>query len=508
MQYVEGQDLSELMRDHGTMLPWYPALKIIRLAARGLHAVHQQGLVHRDIKPSNIMLASTPDVYVMDFGLVRDDASDLTSTGDLLGTPPFMSPEQCRGHRVDHRSDIYSLGATLYSLITGQRPFEGSTLQVIRRVAKGTRPRPIREFVPDLPDEVVALIDKAMAIRAGNRFADAQQMSKAITHVLRNHQPEDTETWDNVSLSSTRSQPDPGSPEPTIDLVPLLQAMPIDSIPDQRRRWLGGSIALLLALLGLTIFVLGQSSGPPSPQLELKIEHSGMVPVPAGKVRLGNEESTLRRYFGQFSFSADVIDAMVATCLESPLEEVDVAEFSIDQYEVTNSEYAKFVNETRHNVPSYWVDGSPPPGKEQHPVVNITYNDAQAYADWSGKKLPTREQWTRAFRGDSDHLFPWGDTYEVTWIHVHDTPPAGNKTTAPVQSTPRDISPYQVYNLAGNASEFVRGTFYQDDAPYRMVKGGTFEGLGAVYALAPMFTRYGLDFAKKDTGFRCVIEMD
>jgi formylglycine-generating enzyme required for sulfatase activity len=159
-------------------------------------------------------------------------------------------------------------------------------------------------------------------------------------------------------------------------------------------------------------------------------------------------------------------------------------------------------------VPSYWVDGAPPPGKEQHPVVDITYDDAQAYADWSGKKLPTREQWTRAFRGDSAHLFPWGDTYEATWLHVHDTPPAGTKTTAPVKSTPRDVSPYQVYNLGGNASEFVRGTFFQNNNPYRMVKGGTFEGLGSVYALAPMFSRYGMDFAKQDTGFRCVVETD
>ena len=123
MQYVAGKNLTELVQSHGGPLPWRSAVRIIQLAASGLHAVHSTGLVHRNVKPSNIMLAESSRVVLMDFGLVREEKeSSLTRTGQLVGTPAYMSPEQCRGKPLDRRSDIFSLGSTLYYLLSGASP--------------------------------------------------------------------------------------------------------------------------------------------------------------------------------------------------------------------------------------------------------------------------------------------------------------------------------------------------------------------------------------------------
>jgi formylglycine-generating enzyme required for sulfatase activity len=111
----------------------------------------------------------------------------------------------------------------------------------------------------------------------------------------------------------------------------------------------------------------------------------------------------------------------------------------------------------------------------------------------------------RAFRGDKDWLLPWGDTYDVTWANVSDNP-RFKRSTSPVKSTPKDVSLFGVYNLAGNASEFVRGTFLHRGRPYRMGKGGEYKGLGCIYAIAPMYSKYALDHSDPGVGIRCVVE--
>ena len=126
MEFVEGKNLQELVNEKGPLAPKL-ALDITRQAAAALDHAHQFGIVHRDIKPSNLILSDNRKVYVTDFGIARllEEESSLTRTGTLIGTPSHMSPEQCRGSTVDIRSDIYSLGATLYTLLSGRPPFQG-----------------------------------------------------------------------------------------------------------------------------------------------------------------------------------------------------------------------------------------------------------------------------------------------------------------------------------------------------------------------------------------------
>jgi formylglycine-generating enzyme required for sulfatase activity len=152
------------------------------------------------------------------------------------------------------------------------------------------------------------------------------------------------------------------------------------------------------------------------------------------------------------------------------------------------------------------VGTNPPVGEAEHPVVNITYEDAEAYALWKGKRLPTREQWMRAFRGDEDSLFPWGDTYDATRGNVADNAVIRERNTVPVDATPRDVTELKVYNMFGNACEFIRGSFAHKGRQWRMSKGGEFKMLGMTFGIGSSQFFYGYPVVDPGLGFRCVIE--
>ena len=179
MDYVEGRDLDAVVRTGGP-LPAALALDYLIQAARGLEAAHAQGIVHRDIKPANLMLDTAGTVRVLDLGLARlVDAANpfgqaaggrLTESGMYMGTVDYMAPEQAEdSRRADHRADIYSLGCTLYYLVTGREPFEGETI-LKRLMAHMERPAPsLRASRPDVPARLDAVFQKMMAKRPDDR---------------------------------------------------------------------------------------------------------------------------------------------------------------------------------------------------------------------------------------------------------------------------------------------------------------------------------------------------
>jgi eukaryotic-like serine/threonine-protein kinase len=125
-EYLEGQSLSSRLKETGP-LPLGESVSILRQVADGLAYAHEQGIVHRDIKPDNILVDAKGKAVITDFGVARFSTSDLTRTGEVLGTPHFMSPEQVIGEPVDGRSDLFSLGVIFYLMLSGQRPFQGDT---------------------------------------------------------------------------------------------------------------------------------------------------------------------------------------------------------------------------------------------------------------------------------------------------------------------------------------------------------------------------------------------
>jgi tetratricopeptide (TPR) repeat protein/predicted Ser/Thr protein kinase len=187
MQFIEGLPLGQLA---GQLTVEQKALVILE-AAEAVHAAHRAGLIHRDLKPSNILVERAEDgrlkPYVMDFGLAHDwGAPGTTATGSVLGTPHYMSPEQARGEvgQLDRRADVYSLGATLYHLLTGHLPFPGTNgLEVLNHIAT-TEPRAPRAINPDIPQDLEAIALKCLEKDRSARYGSARALAEDLGRFL------------------------------------------------------------------------------------------------------------------------------------------------------------------------------------------------------------------------------------------------------------------------------------------------------------------------------------
>ncbi len=192
MQFVAGGSLQERIDQDGP-LELKEILRIAMQTAAGLAAAHAQGVVHRDVKPANILLENgVQRVKLTDFGLARvmDDAS-LTLSGVIAGTPQYMAPEQAWGRDVDARADLFSLGAVMYAMCSGHSPFRArTTMAVLKRVCEDA-PRPLRAINPDIPDWLVAIIEKLLAKNPDDRFQTATEVSELLgrwlAHVQQPH---------------------------------------------------------------------------------------------------------------------------------------------------------------------------------------------------------------------------------------------------------------------------------------------------------------------------------
>jgi len=207
MEYVSGTSVENLVKTKGK-LPYVEIADIIRQTAEGLSHAHQAGLIHRDIKPGNLLVDERGTVKLLDLGLARffkeDDEESLTIKHDekVLGTADYLAPEQAvDSHNVDQRGDIYSLGCTFYFALTGHPPFtDGSLVQ--RLLAHQTRQPPsIKVDRPDIPEDLLAIVDKMMAKRREDRYQTARELADDLTRWLGDH---GTEEWKqkNIQLIS------------------------------------------------------------------------------------------------------------------------------------------------------------------------------------------------------------------------------------------------------------------------------------------------------------------
>lgn len=182
MELLSGGDLSDKIKN-GAPLALADSLKITRDIASGLAYAHQQGLVHRDIKPGNVLFAKDGSLRITDFGIAKASTSNVkTQLGLILGSPGYMSPEQAAGEQVDGRSDIYSLGVTLYQMLTGQVPFEGDTTAVLLKHITQVPEKP-STINANIPAVIDALVMKMLAKKAHDRFLDCQQLVDTINRL-------------------------------------------------------------------------------------------------------------------------------------------------------------------------------------------------------------------------------------------------------------------------------------------------------------------------------------
>ncbi|MCB1032388.1 MAG: serine/threonine protein kinase, partial [Acidobacteria bacterium] len=163
-EYVEGCDLERRMAS-SPPLTLREALQVVRQVAEGLAYAHERGVIHRDVKPSNILLDERGGAKVADFGIarLRGQATELTTTGAVIGSPQYLAPEQVRGEELDGRNDLFSLGVVLYQLLTGQRPFAGETVTTLVYQILHHEPPPVRQLRPSLPPQLESLLARLLA---------------------------------------------------------------------------------------------------------------------------------------------------------------------------------------------------------------------------------------------------------------------------------------------------------------------------------------------------------
>jgi serine/threonine-protein kinase len=184
MEYVGGETLMGLMRRE-KRIPWQKALDIAVQVCQALKAAHDAGIIHRDLKPSNLLVTPEGVVKLTDFGVAQVFASSrLTVTGGIIGTAEYMSPEQAQGKRAGKQSDLYSLGAVLYAMVTGRTPFSGSTaVEVIQKHKFGLFDRP-RMYVPDIPVRVDDTICRLLEKNPEKRFPDALVLLRHLEQIV------------------------------------------------------------------------------------------------------------------------------------------------------------------------------------------------------------------------------------------------------------------------------------------------------------------------------------
>ncbi len=178
-KYIEGVDLSKKLKQH--RLKYREAAELVATVAEALHYAHKQGLVHRDVKPGNILIGKGGQPFVVDFGLALRE-ENIGKGPKYAGTPNYMSPEQARGegHRVDGRSDIFSLGVVFYELLAGRKPFRGDTQAELFEQVTRYEAKPLRQYDDNIPKELERICHKAMAKRASERYFTAKDFSQDV----------------------------------------------------------------------------------------------------------------------------------------------------------------------------------------------------------------------------------------------------------------------------------------------------------------------------------------
>lgn len=491
MELVEGMDLSRRVAQHGPMaMP--DACEAIRQAAHGLQHAFLKGLVHRDIKPSNLMLGTMPELVgpvtkILDFGLARivEEAAEdgLTPSNQMLGTPDFMAPEQAENSKsADIRADIFSLGCTLYFVLTGRQAFPGDTAMF--KLASRFRgdPRPVSSLMTELPPELDSILARMLARDPGQRYQTPVDLAAALEPFSK----ADGQTVDFPQTSEfpavARHQGDirqasSGGTAP-LGNVAVETAIPSTASPasetvhgagkSRRGLWgIGLALAGALGLFLLWFFFLRTS------------EESPLRPPPADPVRFTNSIGIelVKIPAGTF-FRGSPDNEEGHNDLESPRNQVRITRpFFMGVHEVTQEEYVA-VMET--NPSEYgpkgkgWVKLA---GQDvrRFPVESVSWENAKEFCRrLSGRKeeidkgrryrLPTEAEWEYACRGGSNTAFSFGAALDASQANFNSKQPIGggkkeNNPGHPVAVGSYPANAFGLFDMHGNVWEWCEDYF-------------------------------------------------
>lgn len=278
MEFIDGTSLKSLLeKQERFALP--ETVRVMEELLAGLQFSHERGVVHRDVKPANVMITSSGQVKIADFGIARIESSSMTQAGTVLGTPAYMSPEQFMGQTVDARTDIYSAGVVLYQLLTGERPFEGSMTAIMHKALNTEPPRP-SDLSVTAPPAFDAVVARAMAKRPEGRFASAAEFARAIRAALEGPAaapapPPAEADSDATMVSAPRGAPAPStSPASSSASAPAVASAPSrapaspitggQQAGGRRTGLLAGVAILVIAAAGGAAWYFTRSAPPPS----------------------------------------------------------------------------------------------------------------------------------------------------------------------------------------------------------------------------------------------------
>jgi formylglycine-generating enzyme required for sulfatase activity/dienelactone hydrolase len=540
MPLVEGRTLADQMRPEG--LPLDDALRLGCEIADGLASAHAAGVVHRDVKPGNILLSGGHAV-IADFGLASSDTDpSLSQSGSSLGTPLYMSPEQAAGEDTSSRSDVYSLGCVLQELVTGAPPFSGKTLLELAKKHEQEPPPPLRSLRPDAPLALERLVARCLAKQPSERFADAGELASALAAVkveldtgevvqagarktrrvvvvaglllvalafflVRSMSEAEERRWiDEVALPGIEAACDERNWGEAFDLALQVEAL----VPDHPR------LAQLWTRFSGTVLLESDPSGAkvsrrPVDDDEVAWMPLGTTPVevrlPHGfhRIRFEKPDHLTTEVAGHWYYLRDqptrlaragevpegmlLVPGGTATLNIPGLDHLqqELPGVLMDRHEVTNAQWAAFVDAggyedeslwtdplVRDGVelslaearaafidkseqlgPATWVAGDIPEGREQHPVTGVSWFEARAYCRWAGRELPTLWHWNRAAETRLSAMVVPKSNF-------------GGVGTLPVGEAPGRTA-YGLADMGGNAREWCRNPTAEGE---RVILGG------------------------------------
>jgi len=265
MEFVGGQSLDKLLSRDDHKLPVETALQLVFELAEALDCAHGQGVVHRDLKPANILMTEDGHAKIADFGVAKLNLANHTLAGRALGTPAYMSPEQLNGEAVDGRSDLFSLGVILYTVLTGYRPFQGNSAITVSFKVVNRDPIPATLLDTELPEGLDHIIQRAMAKDPAERYQSGAELVLDIQTLREGRNPAkkakhaSSSTGGSATQTANENPPSPtlGQPEVAAELLLIARALPpaVGAAENPLEKLRKASFAGVLVLTGF--FILG-----------------------------------------------------------------------------------------------------------------------------------------------------------------------------------------------------------------------------------------------------------